>query len=114
MTTDFLLGKDINGNVDYSLQPSDKKYSFTLVGSSLTAITLPSSVPSWKVVFSYEPGAKIWVAYGDDDAEVPAGATIEETTSELNPNVRYLNAGTRISFISNDTASEVGFMIYKA
>jgi len=55
-------------------------------------------------------GSDIWVAY-NETAETP-GASFSDTTSELNPGVRTLIAGTIISCITNDTTAQVGVIMY--
>lgn len=107
MSNRFLLGKDVNGNVDYSLPIESTKFSITLLQNSAQPVTVPDFVGMWKIVFSFEPGAKIWVAF-DSTAALPAGNTFASTTSILNPTTRYMKQGTIISFITNDQSAEIG------
>lgn len=102
-----MLGTDINGKVDFSLP---KMASGAGAGTTLTAnepqtFTTPANFN--RVFFSYAVGTNVFVAI-DDDAAI-FGASVEATTSELNPSIRQLNitGGQTISVIS-DTTSYVG------
>lgn len=110
MTTPYLITRDQSGAVGYGLKPTDKKYSATIASATDTTLTLPSDSPYYEVVFSYSDGYDVWVAYGAT-AAVPAGATFAATTSELNPTVRRLSAGTVIHFICA-SALDIGVTAY--
>lgn len=106
-----ILGRDITGAVNYSLSPSENKKSATLEINNEETFTVPSTAPFWDVFFSIQPGSSIWVAYGAT-AEVPAGATFADTTSELNPTIRRLAAGTVVSCITGDVTAHIGISMY--
>jgi len=112
MATPYLISRDLSGAVGYGLKPAVQKYSATIAAATDTTLTLPSDEPYYEVIFSYADGYNVWVAYGAT-AAVPAGATFAATTSELNPTVRRVPAGTVIHFICS-SAVDIGVVIYGA
>jgi len=83
--TPFALSRDVNSFNGFGLQFADNKYSATIAQSTDTTLTIPGDAPMGRVnnvtinkyiaIFSYEPGAQVWVCNGAT-AAVPAGATI--------------------------------------
>jgi hypothetical protein len=115
MTTKFSLIRDINGYNGFGLKPSDLKYSAILAQDTEATLTLPPTKDAtynrWLVIFSFNPGASVFVAY-DETAETPAGATFAETTSELNPTGRQVAPGAVLSFITSESAADVQVSLY--
>ena len=111
--TKFLMTRDIAGFNGFGVP-------FTIIAKSaiLTAtveqhFTIPSNYPNWIAIFSYSPGAAVWID-GITTAVAPTGA-FAATTSELNPAARLVKAGDVLSFITTDlTSPAVGVALYVA
>ena len=114
--TFFSMSRDINGYVGFGLPFSNEKYNTILSSGSAQTLTVPSSSNATyqKVlaVFSFEPGSVVWVS-NNETAAVP-GSSFASATSELNPAARLVNAGDVLSFITDNTTSEVGVTFYAA
>jgi len=81
------------------------RYSVTLAAATETNFSLPRGTKDWLVSFLATPGAEVWYAFSPSYdtpvvAEVPAGATIVATTSELNTGTRTMAPETYISMIT--------------
>ena len=112
MSTQLLFGRDASGLNAYAPGFAVDCYSATLPNGSAESITVPSNFQNWIAVFSFTPGATVWVSL-NDTAAIPAGATFAATTSELNPGARAVLAGDTISLISNSTGDvDVGVILY--
>lgn len=109
-TTPFAMVRDINGFNSFGLPIANVKYSALLLNLAEDHFTVPSDAKNYAVVFAFQPGSSIWVAY-DVQAQPPT-SSFGATFSELNPAVRFIPAGTIISFITNDTTAEVGVLLY--
>lgn len=110
MVTKFIMGRDINGYVCFSLPFTDTKKSVALATGVEQHFTVPSDVG--RVAIVTQPGTTVWVAH-NSTAALPTGS-IADTTSELNPGVREIkvNAGDTLSLITSDTSAEVGIQMY--
>lgn len=110
MTTTLVMDRDGSGAVTYGLQPTDTKYGVTLATSvAQNLATLPSTSSLYEVMFSYTPGANVFVNINGTAAPFTSGAT----NSELNPDMRVYPAGTVINVITPDvTGTYVGVLIY--
>ena len=83
--------------------------SLPLVNSSIGAV-LPTPTPDqWLAIFSFEPGAKVWV--DTITVTVPTGS-FASSTATLNPASWLVNAGTVLHFITNNTTAEIGVKYY--
>lgn len=100
MTTRFLLGKDINGNVTYSYPFSETGAQVILSPDTPQSYTVPENVNS--VVFSFSKGSDVYVN-PNGTATLPGGA-FTATIQDLNPVVRPVLPGQQLSFISATTA----------
>jgi len=120
--TPFSLTRDINGYNGFGLAFADDKYSATVAQSTDTTLTVPSSFPAgytrpyanarYLAIFSYEPGAQVWVA-NNETAAIPAGASFASTTSELNPSARVVAGDDVLHFYTADaTGAAVGVIFY--
>ena len=105
MTVQLNFGRDVQGMNAYAPAPSDIIYSATLTSGSVEPITVPSSNENWIAVFSYEPGADIFVAV-NATAAAPAGGTFASTTSFLLPAQYKLKAADVISLFNNSSTSQ--------
>jgi len=120
MATPFNMTRDINGFNGFGLAFALDKYSADLAQSTDTTLTVPSSgmlgnvannVNKFIAIFSYEPGASIWVSLNETAAS-PVGATFATVSSELNPAARVVNAADVLHFITTDTSAQVGVVFY--
>lgn len=108
----LILTKDINGVNTFGMSFSTQKSATTLLEDEEQTLTAPTnSTSGYLAVFSYEPGAKVWVALGAT-ATVP-GAAFAATDSEQNPVARNVPSGGILHFITNDTSAEVGVVFYE-
>ena len=113
MSTKFNLVRDIAGYNGFGLPFAVDGKKTYLAASAEQHFTVPSNYQWWIAIFSYTPGASIWVADGHT-AEVPTGS-FSDTFSELNPAARLVKAGDVLSFITNDaTLPEVNVALYVA
>lgn len=106
------MTRDINGFNTFGLPFSGNKYDTTLAATVEQTLTVPpNAVNGYLAVFSFEPGAKVWVAL-DATATLPGGA-FATTDSELNPTAREVPADSVLHFITNDTTAEIGVAFYE-
>ncbi len=107
MSTKFNMTCDINGFNGFGIQPTYDMQSGILATGVAQSITVPDNYPNWIAIFSYTPGASVWVSF-TGTADAPTGA-FSSTDSCLNPAARAVKGGSTISFITNDTfGPEVG------
>lgn len=112
MSTLLDFGNDQRGYNAYAPATAGDKWSATITNGSETHITIPSNYAVWIAVFSYQPGANVWVDLTGATAIVPVGATLAATTSELNPASRTVYAAGKISIITDNTSADVGVALY--
>lgn len=110
MTTPFSLGRDINGNNAYSIVFSDTNYNMVLLQGVAQTVTIPDDYPTYRIVFTMEPGSTVWVASGTT-AEAPTGAAAL-SLSQMNPAVRDVVAGSTLSLVTANDSAQVGVQIY--
>jgi hypothetical protein len=113
--------RDINGYNGFGLSISDTKYSAILTVSTDTSLAVPegstmgsghsTNIIKYLAIFSYSPGASVWVSV-NATAAVAAGASFAVTTSELLPTARYVSYGDTLHFISPAASAEVGVAFY--
>lgn len=111
MTT-LLLTTDINGKVTYGIVPSDDMVSGDLAADTAASFTVPTGFKFYELIFSFQPGLRVWVSFDGQPAEYPADASFSATNSELNPAVRTVAGGTVVSLVTPDTNAMVGVSIY--
>lgn len=111
--TKFSMTRDINGYNGFGVPFTLTARSAILTATVEQHFTVPSNYPFWIAIFSYSPGAAVWVD-GITTAAAPTGA-FAATTSELNPAARYVKAGDVLSFITADiTSPAVSVLLYVA
>lgn len=121
MPTQFSMYTDVRGVNGFGLKFTDTAYSATLAAATATALTIPGSGSLgggktqtknlWLAVFSYTPGAEVWVA-NNATAAVPAGAAFAATVSEMNPAARIVEGADVLSFICAAAAVSVSVLLY--
>lgn len=100
MSTKFNMTADINGYNGYGIMPTYDMQSGLLAVGVAQSVVVPDNYPYWIAIFSYTPGANVWVSF-DDTALAPTGAA-SSTSSSLNPAARRVKGGSTISIITAD------------
>lgn len=107
----YVMTRDDAGLTDYGLEGitygSSGKQKITLSASTEKTFILPTEVKKYSVKFSFQPGAFVWVGYGDSAISLP-GSEFETTVAELNPRSRDYPGGTILRLITSSTTAEVG------
>jgi len=103
MSTKLSMTRDINGYNAFGLIPTYDIYAGSLTVSTEQHITVPSNNEYWLAIFTYSPGANIWVDF-TTTATVPS-STVGSVSVVLNPSARQVKAGSTISFITADSTS---------
>lgn len=119
--TPFSMTRDIAGYNGFGLAFSTSKFSATIAQTTDTTLAVPttsalgaptaSTSNKFIAIFSFEPGARVWVS-NNATAAVPAGATFAAVSSELNPSARYVKSGDTLHFITPNTTADVGVTFY--
>ena len=113
MSTKFNLTKDVAGYNGFGLPFSEDCYETYLATTTEQHFTVPSNYQWWIAIFSYTPGANIWVA--NNHTAVVATSSFVATKSELNPAARLVKSGDVLSFITSDaTNPAVSVILYVA
>lgn len=103
MSTKLSLTKDINGYNAFGVIPTYDVWAGSLAVSTEQHIVVPSNFEYWLAIFTYSPGANVWVDFSTT-ATVPT-TTISLVSTVLNPSGRQVKAGQTISFITADATS---------
>jgi hypothetical protein len=103
MSTKFSMSRDINGYNGFGILPTYDVYNGLLAAGVAQSVTVPSTYPNWIAIFTFTPGASVWVSV-NGTAAAPSGA-FASSTSTLNPAGRQLKAGDVLSIITADTTS---------
>lgn len=109
--TQLVLTRDATGAVSYGLPFSDTNSLFTLAVNTEITIVAPTTASRYVAIFSYEPGTKVWVSTGLTSILLPT-STPASTLAQLNPQVREVNPGATLRFMTNDTSAQVGVSFY--
>ena len=111
--TKFNMTRDINGYNGFGLPFTNVAFSAVLAPNVQQGITIPSNYPNWIAIFSYTPGASVWVA--DAITALAPTGVFSPTRSQLNPAARLVQAGDTLTFITDDTTSRaVSVLLYVA
>jgi hypothetical protein len=117
MSTQYNINKYVFGIDGFGLPFCDTILSATLAANTDTTVTVPGSssvveptagVPKFIAIFKYTAAEDVFVAL-NQTAAVPAGDTFAATTSEQNPNGKYVKAGDVIHFFT--AASDVNVTV---
>ena len=108
--TQLNFARDINGFNTFGPSFADDNQQVALAANTEKTVTAPTESSEYLAVFAYEPGAKVWVA-PDATATVP-GSSFAATPCQLNPAARYIESGTVLHFITDDTTAQVGVSFY--
>ncbi len=111
-TTPLSMVRDITGAVTFGLAFCDQPHKYCgKVSVNLTQeLTVPDDASQFLAVFSFEPGASVYVA--NNTLATIAGGTFATTNSDLNPNSRLVKAGDVLSFTTSDTTAQVWVAFY--
>ena len=111
MTTKLSITKEINGSVTFALPTSDIKFSTELAAGVAESFTVPVTIKKGVAIFSFEPGASVWVAINNSAVVAVPGVFIA-TNSELNPTVRNIKAGDVVEVITSQVGIQIGASLY--
>lgn len=103
-STKFLMTRDLSGTNGFGILPTYNVQGCSLTASAAQTFTVPSNYPNWIAIFSYTPGAEIFVDFSGNTATIPGG-TVGSLTVVLNPSARAVNAGQTFSVITGDATS---------
>jgi len=104
------LTRDSSGKATFIRRPSVQMFAGSLVTADEQTLTVPSDYHTYNAIFSYSPGASVWVAI-NNTATFPA-TTMTSINSEQNPVAYELKAGDVIHFVTPDTGDLVGVALY--
>jgi hypothetical protein len=121
MTTKFVMSRDINGYNGFGLKLTDTAYSATLLASTDTTLTVPSTIglgqqgPATKAesiaIIVADPGTSVWVAV-NTAASAPVGNTFASTSSQLNPGAIDVFGGDVLHLYTTGTGVNVSVRFY--
>ena len=103
MSTKLCMTRDINGYNAFGLIPTYDVWAGALAADTEQHFVVPSNEEYWLAVFTFAPGANIWVDF-ITTATVPS-TTIGKVSTVLNPAGRQVKAGSTISLITADSTS---------
>jgi hypothetical protein len=101
MSTKLCMTRDINGYNAFGIIPTYDIYAGSLAANTAQSIVIPANNEYWLAIFTFSPGANVWVDF-TTTATVPT-TSITTVTTVLNPAGRQVKAGSTISFITADT-----------
>jgi len=103
MSTKLSMTRDINGFNAFGIIPSQDIYAGALTANTEQHFTVPSNEQYWLAIFTFSPGANVWVDF-TGTATVPS-STAALVNTVLNPAGRQVKAGNVISLITADTTT---------
>lgn len=103
MSTKFQMTRDINGFNGFGVMPTRDIQAAVLAVGVAQSVTVPDNFENWIAIFSYSPGADVWVDF-TTTAVAPVGA-FAASTACLNPAARQVKAGQSISVVTTDSTS---------
>jgi hypothetical protein len=102
MSTKLNMTRDISGYNGYGIMPTYDVQAGVLSDDVAQSIVAPSTFSNWIAIFSFAPGASVWVSF-TETAVAPTGAAAA-SSSVLNPSARSVIAGQTISLVAADAA----------
>ena len=103
----WLLGKDRNGNVDYSIDFTDDSYHWTMAAGDTDTLTVPDGIK--RALIQIQPGSVIYV--GLSSVPVSTG-TPAKTGAQMSPSLRKVLPGDVLNFRAVD-AGEVAVTFFE-
>lgn len=103
MSTKLSLTRDINGFNAFGIIPTYDIYAGGLAANTEQHFIIPSNFEYWLAVFTFSPGANVWVDF-TTTATVPS-TTVGTVSTVLNPSGRQVRAGSTISLITADATT---------
>ena len=94
------MTRDINGYNAFGLIPTYDIYAGALAANTEQHFTVPNNNEYWLAIFTFSPGANIWVNFSGT-ATVPA-SSVAAVHTVLNPAGRQVKGGSTISLITSD------------
>jgi hypothetical protein len=104
MSTKFLMTRDLSGTNGFGIIPTYDIQGCSLAISTAQTFTVPDNYPNWIAIFSYTPGANIFIRFDGTAATVPGG-TEGAIHVSLNPAARALKGGSTFSVITPDSTN---------
>ncbi len=104
MSTKFLMTHDIGGFNGFGIIPTYDIQGCSLTANAAQTFTVPSNYSNWMAIFTYTPGANVFVRFDGSAATVPTG-TVASIHVALNPSARALAGGSTFSVITPDATS---------
>lgn len=101
MSTKLSMTRDINGYNAFGIMPTYDIIAGGLAVSTEQHVTVPNNNEYWLAVFTYSPGANVWVDF-TTTATVPS-TTAGSVSTVLNPSGRQVKGGSTISLITGDS-----------
>lgn len=118
--TQYNINSYAHGVNGFGLPFTNTSYSAKLAAATDTTLTVPGlqagGAPSalyakMYAVITYSTNGVVWVA-SNDTAEVAAGASFAQTSSELSPTCKYVRAGDVLHFITATASVEVNVAFF--
>ena len=96
--------RDISGYNGFGIIPTYDIQGCSLATSTAQTFTVPNNYGNWIAIFSYTPGANIFIRFDGSVATVPGGTegTIHVV---LNPSARAVKGGSTFSVITPDATT---------
>ncbi len=104
MSTKFNMIRDISGFNGFGIIPTYDIQGCSLAASTAQTFTVPDNYPNWIAIFTFTPGANVFVDFTGATATVPTG-TVGTITKVLNPSGRAVAGGSTFSVITPDATS---------
>lgn len=104
MSTKFNLIRDISGYNGFGIIPTYDIQGCSLAASTAQTFTVPANYSNWIAIFSYTPGAEIFIRFDGSTATVPGG-TVGSIAVVLNPSARAVKGGSTFSVITPDATT---------
>ena len=98
------MTRDIGGYNGFGIIPTYDIQGCSLTASAAQTFTVPSNYANWIAIFSYTPGANVFVRFDGSAATVPSGTNAAIKVS-LNPSARAVAGGSTFSVITPDSTS---------